>query len=354
MEAARAEREDESHAVLDKPSVESEVQPQAPAQASESSAPHDAPESKDDISGFVEHLPAYPLIVSIMGRVCQEECVTIDGAIFMGRPADVQKPLASMAYLQENLTVPVVDFRKDAIIDELKDTPEKDCMQRRSTYFADCSAVVAEDVNLTGKKNKAVVAEDVSLTGKKNKTQNPDNEDWTQVVVVSKEEVPSPPRTRVVVNETILINDDESENEGESQSPSSDASECEASNHSTATDSDLTPPKPCANGLRGRGGRGRGRAAKAKARTGQAKAKASPKTRARSVLKKPAAATAAKSRASKPVLDDAPDTGDSATVSEKARRAAQLAVEMLQNSKPQRRSQSRSHAAALPSEFEDS
>ena len=139
MEAARAEREDESHAVLDKPSVESEVQPQAPAQASESSAPHDAPENKDDIPGFVEHLPAYPLIVSIMGRVCQEECVTIDGAIFMGRPADVQKPLASMAYLQENLTVPVVDFRKDAIIDELKDTPEKDCMQRRSTYFADCS-----------------------------------------------------------------------------------------------------------------------------------------------------------------------------------------------------------------------
>ena len=43
--------------------------------------------------------------------------------------------------------------------------------------------MVAEDVNLTGKKNKAVVAEDVSLTGKKNKTQNPDNEDWTQVVV---------------------------------------------------------------------------------------------------------------------------------------------------------------------------
>ena len=149
LEAARAERENGPHAVLDKSNADSgQVHREAPAQASESSAPHVGEgtpnarenQNEDEIPGFMEHLPSYPLIVGIMGRVCEEECVTIDGAIYMGRPSDVQKPLSSMAYLTENLKVPVVDFRKDAIIDELKDTPEKDCMQRRSTYFADCSA----------------------------------------------------------------------------------------------------------------------------------------------------------------------------------------------------------------------
>lgn len=175
--------------------------------------------------------------------------------------------------------------------------------------------------------------------------------------VVSKQEVQSPPRMKGAVNEAIVILDDESGSDTESQPCSSDASS------DASTDPDLTPEKSCANGLRGRGGRGRGRGAKAKAKAKtrtQAKAKASPKTRP--TQKKPAAtATAAKSRASKrkpcaeaePVLD-APDTEDGATVSEKARKAAQLAVEMLQNSKPKRQSQSRSFPAALPAEFEDS
>ena len=160
------------------------------------------------------------------------------------------------------------------------------------------------------------------------------------------------------VNDTIVILD-ESESDDESRPCSSDVSD---SDSDASSGRDLTPAKSCANGLRGRGGRGRGRGgkAKAKAKTGTqakakaAKAKASPKPKTRSIQMKPAA-TAAKSRASKtkPVLD-APDTGDSATVSEKARKAAQLAVEMLQNSKPKRQSQSRSFPAALPAEFEDS